>query len=118
MDKEIRAVCVECGNEVESSYTRGDIVEIEQGIIEVFVFPCKECFPLSDSEIASNSFLKSEKVAELFDVSDYTLRQWRQKGIGPRYIQIGENKTAVVRYRKQDIQKFIAESVTNGDKSP
>ncbi len=41
-------------------------------------------------------------LAERWDVTPYTLRQWRWKGIGPLYFKIGKS----VKYRIEDVTEF------------
>jgi hypothetical protein len=47
------------------------------------------------------------KAAEFLDHGVQTLRNWRSKGCGPRYVKIGRS----VRYRPEDLRKFINDRV-------
>lgn len=42
-------------------------------------------------------------------VPDRTLRQWRYLGVGPAYVKVGRH----VRYRRSDLDAFIAEHRVN-----
>jgi hypothetical protein len=50
--------------------------------------------------------LTTTQLAERWQMDEKTLSHWRQQGRGPQYIKLGEGKTAVVRYRLEDIQAF------------
>jgi hypothetical protein len=39
-------------------------------------------------------------------MDEKTLSNWRQQGRGPKYIKLGEGRTANVRYRLEDIEAF------------
>jgi hypothetical protein len=47
--------------------------------------------------------MNEKQVAEILDKPARTLRQWRYRGEGPRYIKVGLS----VRYRPHDIEKWI-----------
>jgi len=50
--------------------------------------------------------LTTEQVAELLHVSDRTVIRWRNERIGPPWCKLGRQ----IRYRRQSIEKWIAES--------
>ena len=62
--------------------------------------------------------LKTGQVAELLQVKETTLEQWRWKGQGPVFIKVGR----LVRYRRDDVEAFTASrefgstTVANGAK--
>lgn len=55
------------------------------------------------------TFLKDTEVAEMINVSVHTLRTWRERGRGPKYIK-AEGKRGAVRYELDDVLKWIEES--------
>jgi len=55
------------------------------------------------------TFLKDTEVAEMINVSVHTLRTWRERGRGPKYIK-AEGKRGSVRYELDDVLKWIEES--------
>lgn len=54
--------------------------------------------------------LREEDIAELTGMSVFTLQSWRRPGStrGPRWVNVGTNRRAVVRYRESDVQEWIA----------
>lgn len=46
-----------------------------------------------------------EQVSELLNISIGTLRNWRNKGIGPKYIKL--NNSSAVRYPKEYYEDYI-----------
>lgn len=42
-----------------------------------------------------------------------TLRKWRQGGIGPSYLKLGPGRMSAVRYRRVDLERFLAASVVD-----
>jgi DNA-binding transcriptional MerR regulator len=47
-------------------------------------------------------YMTEGEVAEMFNVSIHTVRQWRQRGQGPPYRKI----VSQVRYLKDDVEKW------------
>jgi len=59
-----------------------------------------------DREVASGidrRVLSDEQVAERLSISPFTLRAWRRKGAGPRFLKMGR----AVRYRSEDVDEFV-----------
>ena len=58
------------------------------------------------------------QVAERLGVSRFTVRSWRLKGVGPRFLKMGR----AVRYRAQDVDEYerqaLVETQTPSDHSP
>lgn len=54
---------------------------------------------------ASNASVESAVAAPMIGVEPQTLKLWRRKGIGPRYVKFGNR----VRYRVSDIEAWLAE---------
>lgn len=48
--------------------------------------------------------LTTKEVAEFIGVAPFTVAKYRMKGIGPKYIQLGQK---VIRYRKSDVEEWI-----------
>jgi len=58
----------------------------------------------------SITLLSTKRAAEMLDLQPQTLRIWRLKGIGPRYVRYGGPRGRVT-YRESDIEAWIAERV-------
>jgi predicted site-specific integrase-resolvase len=63
------------------------------------------------SEIGSSHLYRPLEAAELLAVSVDTLARWRRNGTGPRFLKFGRGRTAVIRYRQQDIDDFVQDSL-------
>ena len=55
-----------------------------------------------------SALLTEQDVATLTQISPDTLRTWRCRRVGPRFLKIGSS----VRYRPEDIDAFIASRLT------
>ena len=51
---------------------------------------------------SENRSLTDVEVAERLGVSRFTVRSWRLKGVGPRFLKMGR----AVRYRSQDVDEY------------
>ena len=51
---------------------------------------------------SDNRILTDIEVADRLGVSRFTVRAWRLKGIGPRFLKMGR----AVRYRSQDVDEY------------
>jgi len=51
---------------------------------------------------SENRILTDIEVAERLGVSRFTVRSWRLKGVGPRFLKMGR----AVRYRSQDVDDY------------
>jgi len=65
--------------------------------------------PSGDAELkhsfesaSGNRPLTDVEVAERLGVSRFTVRSWRLKGVGPRFLKMGR----AVRYRSQDVDEY------------
>jgi hypothetical protein len=54
-------------------------------------------------------WLSIEQLAERFGFDPDTLREWRARGFGPRSVKFGTGRTAHVRYRLSEVERFEAE---------
>ena len=48
------------------------------------------------------------EAAAFLGVKNQTVRTWRSKNIGPKYIRVSRN---VIRYRAEDLEAFLADRV-------
>jgi len=58
---------------------------------------------------ADERWLDMTQLADRWHMEIPTLRDWRKRGFGPRGIKFGEGRSAPVRYRLSDIERFEAE---------
>ncbi len=58
-----------------------------------------------------NSFLNEQEVSKRLNVSVATLRRWRLEKRGPTFVKVG----ALVRYRPEDLDSWVAALPTGGD---
>jgi excisionase family DNA binding protein len=52
-------------------------------------------------------YYSPESAAQYLDIPLSTITDWRQKGVGPRFLRIGRR---LVRYTKADLDTFMASS--------
>ncbi|MEY4673857.1 MAG: hypothetical protein RL148_1641 [Planctomycetota bacterium] len=55
--------------------------------------------------------LTTEELAQRWRLSEDTLRIWRQKGKGPKFVKFGDQRTSAVRYRLSDVEKYETENL-------
>lgn len=53
--------------------------------------------------MSSRELLTTEEAAELYGLSQSTLRKWRCAGRGPRFTRVG----AAVRYKKAELEAYV-----------
>ena len=72
----------------------------------------------SSTSSAPKRTLTDVEVATRLGVSRFTVRSWRLKGVGPRFLKLGR----AVRYRPQDIDDYerqaLVETQATSDHSP
>jgi excisionase family DNA binding protein len=56
----------------------------------------------SFASCSQNRILTDVEVAERLGVSRFTVRSWRLKGVGPRFLKMGR----AVRYRAEDVDEY------------
>lgn len=61
--------------------------------------------PLSTVPLNPTDLLDEREVADALSVALNTLRNWRWKGEGPRFVKLGKR---TVRYRRADLEAFVA----------
>lgn len=54
------------------------------------------------------ALLTDIEAAAMLGVKNQTVRQWRSKNKGPKYIRVSRN---VIRYRSEDLEAFLADRV-------
>lgn len=72
----------------------------------------------SFQSVSGNRILTDIEVAERLGVSRFTVRSWRLKGVGPRFLKMGR----AVRYRSQDVDEYerqaLVETQASADHAP
>ena len=63
----------------------------------------------STAKITSADLLSEREVSEDLNVALNTLRNWRWRGEGPRFVKLGKR---AVRYRRADVDAFIEAGLT------
>jgi len=61
------------------------------------------------SAVSSADLLDESEAAATLNVAVQTLRNWRWRGIGPRFVKLGKR---AVRYRRSDLDAFVEAGVT------
>lgn len=54
-----------------------------------------------------NRLLTRDEAAEILGVCRVTLSNWAANGSGPAYVKLGDSKRGVVRYPRDELEKFI-----------
>jgi predicted DNA-binding transcriptional regulator AlpA len=49
-------------------------------------------------------YYKSNEIADMLNLTTQTLMLWRKKGIGPKWVKLGQN---IVRYPMYDFKKWM-----------
>lgn len=55
-----------------------------------------------------NELLTAREVATILKVTVYTLENWRGLRTGPKYTKLGEGIRAPVRYKRSDVDAYVA----------
>ena len=73
---------------------------------------------LNQSFTSANRTLTDVEVAARLGVSRFTVRSWRLKGVGPKFLKMGR----AVRYRSRDVDEYerqaLVETQASSDHSP
>lgn len=56
-----------------------------------------------------DELLTRDDVARMLGLSAHTLACWRSAGRGPAIVKFGAGRSAAVRYRRRDIEQWIAD---------
>jgi len=57
-------------------------------------------------ETQTATFLTTNEVAERFRIKPQTVRRWRMRGCGPRWVRIGNPIKGRVLYRLSDVENW------------
>jgi len=71
-------------------------------------------FNHSFEQASGNRSLTDVEVAERLGVSRFTVRSWRLKGVGPRFLKMGR----AVRYRSQDVDEYERQALVETHVDP
>jgi len=61
-----------------------------------------------------NRIFTDVEVAERLGVSRFTVRSWRLKGVGPRFLKMGR----AVRYRSRDVDEYERQALVETQAPP
>lgn len=67
-----------------------------------------------ETDVLFDELLTNHEVAEVLKVSVNTVDWWRCQGKGPRYIKLGKGLRSPVRYRRTDLEAYLAFSIVGG----
>jgi hypothetical protein len=56
-----------------------------------------------------SKLLNEREAADFLKLARETLRTWRSRGCGPKYIRLGEGKGSSIRYDLAELENFIDE---------
>jgi hypothetical protein len=59
----------------------------------------------------ADALLTREQAAELLNLNPHTLACWRSEGKGPPIVKFGAGRSSAVRYRRADIEQWLADPV-------
>ena len=68
-----------------------------------------------ENDSSASKLLSPRDVAAITGLSVETLAQWRSQGRGPLFVKISRN---FVRYRKSDLDGWLAERIVRTDQEP
>lgn len=57
------------------------------------------------------NLLNERETADRLQVSIGTVRAWRRAGRGPRFVKFANQRRGAVRYRVEDLERFIQDSL-------
>lgn len=60
-------------------------------------------------ELTNDPLLTREEAAKLLGLEPHTLACWRSAGRGPTPIKFGSGRSAAVRYRRSEIERWLAD---------
>ena len=59
----------------------------------------------------NEDLMNTEDAATYLSLGKSTLDIWRGKGTGPRYVRLGDTEHSKVAYRREDLDRWLAEHV-------
>jgi len=68
-----------------------------------------------DGTVPQTEYVDERGLATWLGLAPKTLRAWRCKRLGPRFLKLGPARAAPVRYRVADVQAWIAARVIDTD---
>ena len=71
--------------------------------------------PTTTEDIFGRHLLKTRRTAELLDVSERTLEDWRLRGCGPPFIRLSGR---AVRYRPSDLARWVEDRLRSSTSDP
>jgi predicted DNA-binding transcriptional regulator AlpA len=60
-------------------------------------------------DLTHDPLLTREQAAKLLAIEPHTLACWRSEGRGPSAIKFGSGRSAAVRYRRSEIERWLAD---------
>jgi len=63
---------------------------------------------MAQNTLPTNKTLPANGADTYIGVSISTLKRWREQGIGPRYLKIGEGRNSKVLYPIVELDKFLS----------
>jgi Helix-turn-helix domain len=67
------------------------------------------------TEVSDIALLTEFQAAEALAVERATLANWRRRGLGPKYLRLPSLGHGAVRYRRTDLENFIAVAIAGGE---
>ena len=61
----------------------------------------------TDSSTAKRAVLSTSEAAQWLGVRPQTLRKWRWKGTGPRFVRLGTGPRSRAAYRMADLESWL-----------
>jgi len=61
-----------------------------------------------------SEFLDEDQLAKWLGLSKACIQRWRYTAQGPRFLKLGTGKHAAIRYRRADIESWLAERAVGG----
>ncbi len=58
----------------------------------------------------SFEYLSPKEASSLLGVSTHLLQKWRSLGVGIPYVKLGQSQSSVIRYKKNDLLKYLNEN--------
>lgn len=66
-----------------------------------------------------SQFLSTGELARLLGLRPQTLRRWRSRGCGPRFVRFGDTRRGRVRYARRDVAGWIeGQRVKRAEQAP
>lgn len=62
---------------------------------------------MNDASLFRSPLIADAEAARFLGISPSTMRSWRCRGVGPRFVKLGSGKKAAVRYDLRDLAQFI-----------